>query len=480
MSNVNFSKSTHILESAVQLLQQCHLTKNLISIKKLHGYLITTGMLFVSHDFHSQFIATYTKCFPWNKFQTLINLFKCINTSNPLYFNVIISDFCQKGLPFIALRTLYFMHINGVPFDSYTLCSSLTASTRTKDVTFGKQIHAIGKKSGWLSSVFVGSALIDLYSTLSNVKDAAFVFDEIPLKNTVCVNALLAGYGEAGLWIQELELIRKMSMLKLKCDHFTLSAALRACTGLAAIEIGRQVHSFSLRTMHDIDSDVFLLSALVEMYGKCGLIKKARQVFKLAGIQIRGEKRRDIVLWTSMLGVYGRNGFYKEVFALYNDMLAEGIRPDGTAFLTVISACSRTGQLQAGIKYFDSMINDFELDPRQEHYNCMVDLLCKAGELKKAWELMNEKHYKGMGISSISMWGALLSACVDHGNIEIGKLAAQRALELDPQNVGICVMLSNLYAQFGMWDEIGKLRRVLIKEKGLKKDVGCSWVQVTC
>ncbi|XP_054777443.1 putative pentatricopeptide repeat-containing protein At3g23330 [Prosopis cineraria] len=480
MSNVNFSKSAQIFDSTIQFLQQCHLTKNHAAIKKVHGYLVTTGMLFVSHDFDSELIATYTKCFPRSKLQTLTNLFKCINSATPLYFNAIISDFCQKGLPFLALRTLSFMHTNGVPFDSYTLCSSLTASSKTKDITFGKQIHAVGGKSGWLSSVFVGSALIDLYAKFSHVKDAVLMFDEIPHKNTVCLNALLAGYGEAGLWVQELELIRKMPMLELKCDHFTLSAALRACTGLSAIEMGRQVHSYLLRAVHNVESDVFLLSALVEMYGKCGLVKKAWQVFKLTGMQIRGEKSKDIVLWTSMLGVYSRNGYYKEVFALYNEMLAKGIRIDRIAFLIVLSACSRTGQLQDGIKYFESMSNDFEIDPGPEHYSCLVDLLCRAGELQKAWELLSEKHDKRMGKSSISMWGALLSACVDQGNIELGKLAAERALELDPQTVGVCVMLSNLYARFGMWDEIGKLRRVLIRERGLKKDVGYSWVLVTC
>lgn len=347
-----------------------------------------------------------------------------------------------------------------------------------KYVRFGKQIHALVGKSGWYSSVFVGCALVDLYSKVSHVKDASLVFDEIPQRNTVCANALLSGYGEAGLWIQGLELIRNMPTLKLNYDQFTLSAALRACTGLSEIGMGRQVHSYLLRTVHNLEGDVFLQSALVEMYGKCGLIKKAWHVFKLAGMQIRGERSRDMVLWTSMLGVYGRNGFYKEVISLYNEMLLEGIRPDGVAFLTVISACSRTGQVEDGIKYFESMSNDFKLDPGPEHYSCLVDLLCRAGELQKAWELLNEKHYRGMGNSIISMWGALLSACVDRGNIELGKLAAQRALELDPQNVGICIMLSNLYARFGMWDEIGKLR-VFIKERGLRKDVGCSWVQVT-
>ncbi|KAJ1386331.1 Tetratricopeptide-like helical domain superfamily [Sesbania bispinosa] len=401
-----------------------------------------------------------------------------MNSTNPLHFNVIISDFCQKGFPFLALTAFSFMHKNDVPLDTYALCSTLTASSKLKDVYFGRQIHAHVGKSGWSASVFVGSALINMYSKLSNVKDAALVFDEIPEKNTVCANALLSGYGEAGLWVQELELVRKMPVLKLKYDHFTLSASLRACTGLSAVEMGRQLHCYLLRTTPDIENDVFLQSALIEMYGKCGLVNKAWQVFKLAGMEVRTERSRDVVLWTSMLGVYGKNGQYKEVIDLYNEMLNEGIKPDGIAFLTVISACGHTGQVHAGVKYFESMANDFKLDLGPEHYSCLVDLLCRAGELQKAWELLNQTLYKGKGNCTISMWGALLSACVDRGNIELGKLAAERALELDPQNAGICIMLSNLYARFGMWDEIGRLR-VLINARGLRKDVGCSWVQVT-
>ncbi|XP_061368397.1 pentatricopeptide repeat-containing protein At3g12770-like [Gastrolobium bilobum] len=421
------------MSKVIQFLHQSRVTNNVSDIKKLHGHLLRTGMLFVSHDSHTQLVLTYAACLPKIDLRSLYNFFKCMNSINPLHFNVIISDFCRKGSPFLALTAFSFMHTNGVPLDTYALCSTLNASSKVKDVNFGKQIHAhVGK----------------------------------------------SGYGEAGLWVQELELVRKMPMLKLKYDHFTLSAALRACTGLSAVEMGRQLHSYLLRTTPDIESDVFLQSALIEMYGKCGLVKKAWQVFKLAGMEIRKERIRDLVLWTSMLGVFGRNGLYKEVIDLYNEMLVEGIRPDGIAFLTVISACGHTGQVQAGVKYFESMADDFKLDPGPEHYSCLVDLLCRAGELQKAWELLNQTLYKGRENCIISMWGALLNACVDRGNIELGKLAAQRALELDPQNVGICIMLSNLYARFGMWDEIGQLR-VLIKARRLRKDVGCSWVQVT-
>ena len=370
------------------------------------------------------------------------------------------------------------MHTNGVPLDTYSFCCSLVASCSMKNVKFGAQIHARVEKSGWLSSVFVGSALVDMYAKLSLINDAAMVFDEIPVKNTVCANALLSGYGEAKLWVEGLDFVRKMRSLNLNCDHFTLSAMLRSCAGLSAIELGRQVHGSVIRKVSDVEADVFLQSSLIEMYGKCGSVEKAWQVFNLAGFGYKGERKRDVVLWTSMLAVCGRNGHFEKVIELYKEMLREGIRPDGVAFVTIISACGHTGHVKLGIEYFESMVSDFGLEPGPEHYSCVVDLLCRAGELEKAWKMVNEMTLKENGSYSISMWGALLNACNEFGNVELGKLAAHKALEMDPHNVGIYVLLSNMYAKFSMWDEIGQLRE-LMKESGLKKDVGRSWIEIT-
>ncbi|XP_075675166.1 putative pentatricopeptide repeat-containing protein At3g23330 [Castanea sativa] len=398
-----------------------------------------------------------------------------MNPKNPIPFNVILSGFSRNGLAFNALKTFSFMHINGVPIDTYTLCSSLIASSSIRNVRFGQQVHAFVAKSGWSSSVFVGSALVDLYSKSLVIDDAEVVFDEIPVKNSVCANALLSGYGEAKMWLEGLKLVRKMPVLNLDYDHFTLSAILRACAGLSAIEFGMQVHAYLIRRIYDVGKDVFLQSSLIEMYGKCGLVGKAWQVFNLAGIGKGKECQRDVVLWTSMLGVYGRNGHNEEVVRLYQGMLKEGIKPDEVAFVTVLSACGHTGQVNLGVELFKSMTHDFGLDPGPEHYSCLIDLLCRAGQLDRAFRLVNEMVHKGHGSCSVSMWGALLSACKDCGNIELGKLAAQRAIDLDPQNVGVYIMLSNLYAKLGMWDEIEQLRE-LMKERGLKKDVGCSWI----
>lgn len=475
MSNSHPLYRTQSFDFITRYIHHISQTKNQSAVKKLHAHLLTTGLLIISPTFHAKLILSYTKCLPQHNLPRLTSFFKCMKPKSELPFNVLISDFCRNGFSFLALETLSFMHSSGVPIDTYALCSSLTAASSIKDVNFGKMIHARVIKSGWRSSVFVGSALIDLYAKSLFIGHAHQVFDEMPRRNTVCANALLSGYGDAKLWTEGVELIRKIPALSLDYDHFTLSAALRACAGLAAVELGRQVHAYLIRSVYDVGNDVFLLSSLIEMYGKCGLVAKAWQVFNFVG---KGEGKRDVVMWTSLLGVYGRNGYYKEVIELFKDMLTEGISPDGVAFVTVISACAHTGQLHLGIEYFESMELEFSLEPGPEHYSCLVDLLCRAGELGKAWELVDEMLNKGHSSCSVPMWGALLSACKDRGDLELGKLAAQRALELDPHNDGIYVLLSNLYARFGMWHEINRLRE-LMKEKGLRKDVGYSRIEVT-
>lgn len=461
------------------LLRHCSQTKNVRAIKRFHAYLLRTGLLFMSFSFQSKLVFAYTTSLDKDASRTFTSLLSSINPKNPLPFNMILSSYCRNGLSGLALRTFSFMNTNGVPLDTYSFCCSLVASCSMQNAKFGAQIHARLEKSGWLSSVFVGSALVGLYAKLSLVNNAAMVFDEIPVKNTVCANALLSGYGEAQLWDEGLEFVRKMRALNLNCDHFTYTAMLCACAGLSAIESGRQVHGRVIRKITDVEADVFLQSSLIEMYGKCGLVRKAWQVFNLGGFNYKGEERkRDVVLWTSMLAVYGRNGHFEEVIELYKEMLSEGIRPDGVAFVTVISACGHTGHVKLGIEYFESMVSEFGLEPGPEHYSCVVDLLCRAGELEKAWKMVNEITTKENGSCSISMWGALLGACNKFGNVELGKLAARKALEMDPHNDGIYVLLSNMYAKFCMWEEIEQLRQ-LMKENGLKKNVGCSWIEIT-
>ncbi|KAL7082805.1 hypothetical protein ACP275_14G124800 [Erythranthe tilingii] len=457
-----------------EFLHNCSRTRNLRAVQQFYAHVLRAGLFLISPRLQTELVSTYAAFFNSdNSLKILTHFFKCFSLGNPLPFNSIISHYSQRGSGCFALHTFSFMHYNGVYVDSYALCSSLKSASCLKN---GGMMHAYVEKSGWLASVFVGSALLDFYAKLSLMEDAAMVFDEIPNRNTVCVNALISGYAEAKMWGGAIGIVLRMPMLNLGVDNFTLASALRASSGLCNLELGKQIHARIVCGIGNVGADVFLQSLLIEMYGKCGLVDCAEKVFHTVGYRVK-ERQRDVVLWTSMLGVYGRTGNYTKVIRLFKDMVTtEGIKPDGVVFLTVISACGHSGQVDLGMEYFESMGRDYELVATQEHYSCVVDLLSRAGELERACKLVGEMPFIGNERCAISMWGALLNACNECGNVNLGKIAARKALELEPNNVGIYVLLSNMYAKNGMWAEIEQLRE-LMKRKGLTKEIGWSSIR---
>lgn len=230
------------------------------------------------------------------------------------------------------------------------------------------------------------------------------------------------------------------------------------------MEQGKQVHACIINS--GFVSDVVLGSALVDMYAKCGSIKEARQVFDFIPL-------RDVVLWTVIVTAYGKHGFGKEVLQLFEEMKQSGLKPDDVTFLAVLIACSHSGLVSEGWHYFNTMTRDHCIPPRAGHYACMVDLLGRAGCLDEAYDFIKKMPFK----PNVTVWGALLGACQAHGNMELGKVAAEHLFELDPQNAGNYVMLSNIYATAGKWGDMLKLRKAM-KDRGIKKEPGCSWIEV--
>ncbi|PKA64460.1 Pentatricopeptide repeat-containing protein [Apostasia shenzhenica] len=402
-----------------------------------------------------------------------------LSSGNVAEWNALISTLSRNGFPSLALQTFSLMHRLALPLDSYSLCSALAAaSLASSDTNRGRQIHAFVCKSGDISSVFVSGALIDFYARKGELQDAQQVFDEIPYRNTVCLNALLSGYVHKRLFKEGVSLFLSMQSL-IEPDGLTISTILKICAEEAVIRLGMECHAYVIRRLESMEKDAFLSSSLIEMYGKCGYAAKARLFFYTRNRR-RGKGRSDIVLWTSLLNAHGRNGQFDEVISAFEGMLSEGTLPDEIIFLVVLSACARSGNVMKGIIFFELMVKFYSLSPWCEHYSCVIDMLCKAGELEKAWSFVNEivmeDNDEGRLIS-VSAWGAILSACSDSGNVKIGQIAFQRARKLDPDNAGIYVELSNLYARAGMWDELDEIRQ-LIEERGMKKDVGFSRLEV--
>eukprot|EP01018_Ginkgo_biloba_P018360 Gb_34963 [translate_table: standard] len=308
------------------------------------------------------------------------------------------------------------------------------------------------------------NAMIAGYAQNGHVDEALKLFLEMPGKDVFSWNAMIAGYGQNGHFDEALELFRQMQLTGVKADSDTFASILSACANLAALEHGKDVHKIINRS--GFESNVFVASALVDMYAKCGSIEIARQVFDKM-------PRRDVVSWNSMIVGYAIQGYGKEALQLFEQMRHSGIKPDHVTFVGILSACCHAGLVCDGWRYFNCMSRDYRITPAIEHYCCMVDLLGRAGHLDEAQDLINKMPLK----PNVSVWGSLLGACRIHTNIKIGKYVAERLFELDPKNAAHYVLLSNMYAAAGRWDDVEKVREMM-KERKVKKKPGCSWIEV--
>nr|ABK26521.1 unknown [Picea sitchensis] len=243
-----------------------------------------------------------------------------------------------------------------------------------------------------------------------------------------------------------------------------MAGILRACASVAALEQGKQVHADIIKIGFELD--VSVSNGLVDMYGKCGRIEDAQEVFsKLL--------EPDVASWNAMISGLAQHGCGKEAVLLFEQMLQTGVKPNQITFVVVLSGCSHAGLVDEGRNYFDSMTRDHGISPKAEHYSCMVDLFGRAGCLDEALNFINQMPVE----PNASVWGSLLGACRVHGNIELAERAVEQLIELTPENPGTYVLLSNIYAAAGRWDDAGKVRKMM-KDRSVKKEPGCSWIEV--
>lgn len=244
---------------------------------------------------------------------------------------------------------------------------------------------------------------------------------------------------------------------------FMVSSALRACAGLAGLELGRAVHALAIKAC--VEGNIFVSSSLVDMYGKCGSLEDSELAF--------GEMpQRNLVTWNSMIGGYAHQGHADKAVDLFKDMTRE-VAPNYVTLVCILAACSRSGYVKEGKEIFKSMKGKYGIQPGPEHYACVVDLFGRAGMVEEAFEFIKKMPIR----PTVSVWGALLGACRIYGKPELGKIAADNLFELDPQDSGNHVLLSNMYASAGRWEEANLVRKEM-KDVGIKKGAGCSWVTV--
>lgn len=250
----------------------------------------------------------------------------------------------------------------------------------------------------------------------------------------------------------------------MKPDWISLVAVLPACAQLGALELGKWIHFYAEKNSYLRKTNV--CNALIEMYTKCGSVDQALQVFgKIC--------ERDVVSWSSIISGLAHHGRGHEAIELFHEMEKARIEPNEITFVGLLSACGHVGLLNEGLKYFDLMQNGYNIEPGVEHYGCLVDLLGQTGHIGRALKVI-----EGMKMKADSaIWGSLLSCCRTYRDLETAVIAIEHLLQLEPDDTGNLVLLANIYADLGKWDEVSRMRK-FIRSKSMKKTPGCSSIEV--
>ncbi|XP_073005462.1 pentatricopeptide repeat-containing protein At1g25360 [Typha latifolia] len=426
-------------------------------------------------------------------------VFESMGGSFDVVWNAMISGYVHAGLFLQAFELFRKMVLQAIPLDEFTYTSVLSACANAGLFVHGKAVHAhiirAGPKFGAESALPVKNVLVTLYSKCGKVDVAQKIFDEIMLRDSVSWNAILSGYVNSGhidvafeifkempqknqlAWMvmisgfvhnghaeEALKLFNRMRAQGLKPCDYTCAGAIAACGELGALWHGGQLHAQVVRLGYESSNSAG--NALLTMYAKCGAVEAAHLVFLVM-------PNVDSVSWNAMIAAFGQHGHGIEAIDLFDQMIEEGIYPDRITFLTVLSACNHAGLVDEGFQYFKSMERDFGIKPGEDHYVRLIDLLGRSGRIREAKDVINSMPFE----PTSSIWEAVLAGCRIHADMDLGIHAAEKLLKMIPQHDGTYILLSNIYSAVGRWEDAALVRK-LMRDRGVKKEPGCSWIEV--
>ncbi|XP_020176512.1 pentatricopeptide repeat-containing protein At4g01030, mitochondrial [Aegilops tauschii subsp. strangulata] len=448
-------------------------------------------------------------------------------------WNTVLSGCARHGRDREALAVVGRMLEQGLSPDAATVSSLLKSVANSGFLGHGTEVHGFFLRHGLAPDAYTGTALVDMYAKCGRLDLAQRVFDGLEHRNLATWNSLVAGHANAGQFDRALELVETMkrhrldpnvttwnglitgyamnglssqamlllrqikaagvapnvvswtSLISGSCHSgdyqgsftffsemqqdgvqpslVTMLVLLRACAGLALLNKGKELHCFALRRAYD--GEVVVSTALVDMYAKAGSLTSAKRVFG----RVQG---KNLVCCNAMLTGLAVHGQAHEAAALFHDMWRSGLKPDGITFTALLTACRSMGLVTEAWEYFDNMEAKYGVAPTAEHHACMVDLLARRGYLDEAMAFIE----RSPGEPGASSWGALLTGCAIHGNLDLAESAARHLFRLEPHNSANYLAMMSLYEQHRMFDEAESLKYAM-KARGVDARPGWSWTQ---
>ncbi|OWM82440.1 pentatricopeptide repeat-containing protein At5g66520-like [Punica granatum] len=431
-------------------------------------------------------------------------LFEESSARDLVSYNTMISGMAQMCKPHAALSLFQEMSDSGIWPDEFTFVALCSACSGLNDHGLAKQIHnLVYRYLGFVdcsSGAHLVGSVIDLYtkcgemdmarkvfSAFQPVKSlpalssmvsgyaragkvelARQIFDRVNKRDTILWTAIISGYSQAGRYDEALELYKEMEKSGLKPDQVTLVAVLSACAGLGALTVGERINNQSLRARF-FGRDAILVTAVVDMYAKCGKIESALEIFRDVP-----DSQRTTHLFNAMITGLAQHGLGETAVSVFREMESTKVRPDEVTFTGLLCACSHSGLVEEGRSLFKLMSEFYGINPQMQHYCCMVDLLGRDGKLDDAHDFIRTMPFEANSV----IWRSLLGSCKLHGNVEMGKIASAKLLELEPDHGARYVLLSNILATTKQWEEAGRVRKGM-EQRGIQKPPGWSYIEIS-
>ncbi|ONK64462.1 uncharacterized protein A4U43_C07F26290 [Asparagus officinalis] len=435
-------------------LKACALSDSRSGARAVHALAIVMGYQSSAHVVNTALHA-YASC---SDIASARVLFGAIPSFDVIKWNAMISGYVQNGLLDEAFELFRRMWEIGIVPTDVTVISVLSGCARLKNFILGRQIHGFVSKRlmQFEREVNIGTALLDMYAKCGCLDLAKQVFDLMRRRDTGVWNALIAGYVSNGYFCEAIQIFDDLQASGLSPDAPTLVSALCACAHLGALNIGKRIHVYIDKKYPCFNA--ILGTSLIDMYSKCGCIEISREVFN----KIR---KKDAMAWTSMIGALAAHGHAVDALKLFDSMKKHGFKPDGVTFVGVLNACRHVGLVEEGLGHFKSMKRDYGIKPRVEHYGCMIDLYSRAGRLGEALELIASMEVDANPI----IWRSFLSACRLNLDVELAEVALEKLKKMQSGHCGDYVLLSNIYAFKGRWEDARRVRSWMKEEEIRKK-----------
>ncbi|VFQ75581.1 unnamed protein product [Cuscuta campestris] len=453
---MRFSHVKHTRATCVTVIKLCSNLRNSELAKQLHSWVMKSEYA-SDQNIRTALMACYAKC---SEMDDAFKLFSSMMNRNVVSWTAMIGGYLKNNCRSEEAANLFCqMRKENVKPNHFTY-STILAAHPTISIS---QLHCEIIKTNHESSPLVATALLDAYVKTGRIDDASKVFENIQEKDIVARSAMIAGYAQNGDTEQAINVFIRLANEGMIPNEFTFSSVINACTTSAsAVEQGKQFHGSSIKFGYD--NALCVSSALVTMYAKRGIIESANAIFQR-------QKERDLVSWNSMIIGYAQHGYAPKALEVFHEMRTKNVEMDVITFIGVISACTHTGLVNEGEKYFDFMVKDLQIPPSMEIYSCMVDLYGRAGMMEKAMSLINGMPFP----AGATVWRTVLAACRVHRNVDLGKLAAEKLISLQPHDSAAYVLLSNLHAATGNWQERERVR-TMMEQRRVKKETGYSWI----